>query len=149
MKKYLTFFILYLGFSVSIIAEVVKKFEIKANPINIALLVAEKGDSAKMADTFHYYGYTLQATEGDYQVMQDPIGNEIRYSFIAPEASLQYPKVIVKSKETPKEIITRLEDLKFKKVGNQYQRTVNYDRKHYTNCHFDTPHTLTIQRTPR
>ncbi len=150
MKKSLFFIFLSFIFTIATLpAETVKKLEIKANPIKVALIVAEKGDSTKIADTFRYYGYSLETTEGDYKVMQDPNGNEIRYFFTAPEASAQYPKVKVKSKDTSKEIETRLENLNFKKIGNHYRRIVNYDRKHYTNCHFDTPHTLEFQRTPR
>ncbi len=144
MKNYLIFSILSLIFAFSLNAEVWQKLEINAHPINVAVVIVEKGDSAKVADLFNYYGYTLQATEDGYRVMKDTKGNEIRYTYETTDG--KFPKVLVKSNDKNKDIEKRLDNLKFKKVGDVYQRTINYDRHNFTQCNFGPNNTLVLQR---
>lgn len=146
MKKYLVFSILSLISILSLHSEVRKKLEINAHPINVAVVIVEKEDSVKIADLFNYYGYTLHGTQDGYKVMKDSKGNEIRYSYNDTESSSTFPKVIVKSKEKIKDIETRLDNLQFRKVGDLYQRTINYDRHNITQCNFGTNNTLVFQR---
>ncbi len=145
MKKYLIFSILSLIFAVSLHAEVWKKLEIKAHPINVAVVIVEKEDSTKVVDLFNYYGYSLQGNNDGYKVMKDSKGNEIRYTYNDTDSSRKYPKVIVKSNEKVKDIDNRLDNLQFKKVGDIYQRKVNYDRNNITQCNFGTNNTLIFQ----
>ncbi len=149
MKKYLIISLLSLISILSLHSEVWKKLEINANPINVAVVIVEKGDSAKIADLFDYYGYTLHGTEDGYKVMKDTKGNEIRYSFNVPEAIDQYPKVMVKNKENAVEIDNRLNDLKFKKVGDGYERTINYDKNLITKCFLISGNSLVLQRSKK
>ncbi len=143
MKQYLIFSILSLIFAFSLLAEVWQKLEINAHPINVAVVIVEKGDSTKVADLFNYYGYTLQGTDDGYKVMQDSKGNEIQYRYDMTEG--KFPNVIVKCREKIKDIEKRLDNLKFKKDGDAYQPTVNYDRHYITQCYLETNNTLVFQ----
>lgn len=147
MKKLLTlFFTIFLGL---LHAENVKKLEMNANPINVAVVIAEKGDSTKVASVLDYYGYTLQATVDGYHVMKDSKGNEIRYSYENTQSSQKYPTVIVTTKESPKEIDARLHNLQFKKVGNVYEHMINHDKEYITQCYINPHKTLKIKRIKR
>ncbi len=144
MKKYLVFCILSLFPILSLHAEIRKKIEINAHPINVAVVIVEKEDSVKVADIFNYYGYILQGYENGFKVMQDSKGNEICYSYDMTEG--KFPKVVVKSNDKIKEIEKRLDNLQFKKVGDLYERTINYDHNHITQCKFETNNILVFQR---
>ncbi|MDE6552219.1 MAG: hypothetical protein K2K98_04575 [Muribaculaceae bacterium] len=124
--------------------------KIEANPINVAFMLAQETDTAKMASILHYYGY--EPTEGQFSERsfpsegksslktQDsrlkteythPNGSTIRYTFQDATQAQPYPHVEVKSKLTAKAVDSKLTDLKFKKEGsgytrksNQYSRTV-------------------------
>ena len=77
MKKLiLLFFLLF----TLLPAGAVKKLD--SNPINIAILIVEKGDSTQIKKLFDYYGYSLLGTSDSYLIMKTSSGNEIRYSFI-------------------------------------------------------------------
>ncbi len=147
MKRYLILSILSLITILSLHSEVRKKIEINAHPINVAVIIVEKGDSAKVADLFNYYGYTLQGIEEGYNVMKDSKGNEILYTYDNTEG--KFPKVIVKSNEKTKYIESRLGNLQFKKDGNIYQRTINYDGNNITECFIKPDDTLVFQRSTR
>lgn len=149
MKKYLIFSLLSLIFTLSLHAEAVKKLKPNVNPINIAIAIVEKEDSAKIADLFDYNGYTYQGTEDGYNVMKDHNGNVILYSFQNSNTGPNYPKVIVKSKEKIKDIEKRLDNLMFKKVGKLYERKVNYDKNYSTKCTMQSNNSLVFQRSPR
>ncbi len=118
-----------------------------AHPINVAILIVEKTDSAKIASTFDYYGYALQGTEDGYSIMKDTDGNEIRYSFNPQES--KHPTLIVKTNETHKAIDTRLKDLSFDKTPNGYERVRNMYSTHATQCNFGPHSTLIIRRPQR
>ncbi len=145
MKKILTI-IIVCCFCTLIHGEVRKKLAINANPINVAVVIIEKGDSAKIADLLDYYGYTLQGTNNGYQIMKDYRGNEIRYSFDDSESEGKYPKVIVKTNEKPKDIAERLHNLKFMKIGNIFEHTINRYDNTITQCSFGQNNTLIFQR---
>ena len=127
-------------------AEAVKK--ITPNPINLAITLVEKTDSAKIASTLTYYGYTPQGTEDSYNVMKDSNGNEIRYSFKESNSNNKYPTVIVKTQGTHKVIDSKLKDLNFEKVGNGYERMKNKYSKYKTQCKFGHKSTMRIRRIP-
>lgn len=125
-------------------AGAVKKFE--ANPINVAVVIVEKGDSTQIKKLFDYYGYTHQGTTDGYKIMKHPNGSEIRYSLTDFNDSGKHTKVIVKSKATHKEIDKLLTDLKFKKVGNLYERMINRYNNQVTQCSFGPSNTLVFHR---
>ena len=125
-------------------ASAVKK--IQANPINIAISLVEKTDSAKIASTLTYYGYTHQATEDGYSVMTDPNGNEIRFSFSKNSSNDKYPTVKVKANDSHKELDLKLKELNFEKKGNSYERIRNQYSKYKTRCSFASRSTMVIQR---
>ena len=127
-------------------ASAVKK--ISADPINIAIILVEKTDSANVATTLEYYGYTLQGTEDSFQIMKDSNGNEIRYSFKESDSSNKYPTVIVKTKGTHKTLDSKLKELNFEKVSNGYERMRNRNSKYKTQCKFGHNSTMTIRRIP-
>lgn len=126
-------------------AGAVKK--IQANPINIAVTLVEKSDSAKIASSLEYYGYILQGTEDGYIIMKDSQGNEIRYSFNPSES--KYPTIIVKATGTRKTIDAKLKELDFEKAGNSYEKMRNSYSKYKTQCNFGPQSTLTLRRTQR
>ena len=120
--------------------------KITPNPINLAITIVEKTDSAKIASTLTYYGYTLQNIEDGYNVMKDPNGNEIRYSFKESDSPNKYPTVIVKTQGTQKAHDLKLKELDFEKVGNGYERKKNKYSKYRTQCKFGPKSTMTIRR---
>lgn len=143
MKIFLTITLLLLTI---LPASAVKK--IQANPINLAITLVEKTDSAKVASTLTYYGYTLQNIEDGYNVMKDSNGNEIRFSFKESDSSNKYPTVIVKTQGTHKALDSKLKGLNFEKVGNDYERIRNMYSKYKTQCKFGPKSTMTIRRIP-
>ena len=120
----------------------IKKFE--ADPINIAAIIVEKADSANVASTLSFYGYTFQTKEDGYTVMRHPNGNEIRYSFSQTEN--KYPTVIVKTKGTRKSIDTKLNELDFVKSGNSYEKMRNRNSRFKTQCSHGPYSTLILKR---
>lgn len=124
-------------------ANAVKKIE--ANPINIAAVLVEKTDSAKVASTLEFYGYTFQTEEDGYTVMKHSNGNEIRYSFNPAET--KYPTVIVKTKGTRKSIDAKLKELDFEKSGNGYEKIRNQNSRYKTQCNFGSHSTILFLRT--
>lgn len=124
-------------------ANAVKKFE--ADPINIAAVIVEKTDSANVASTLSFYGYTFQTKEDGYTIMRHPNGNEIRYSFSQTENN--YPTVIVKTKGTRKSIDTKLNELDFVNSGKGYDKIRNQYSKFKTQCNFGLRSTLIFQHS--
>ena len=127
--------------------------KIEANPINVAFMVAEETDTAKITSILHYYGY--EPTEGQFSERsfpsegksslktQDsrlkteythPNGSTIRYTFQDATKEQPYPHVEVKSKLTSKAVDSRLTDLKFKKEGSGYTRKLNQFARSIFNC---------------
>ena len=120
-------------------AHAIKKFE--ADPINIAAVLVEKSDSANVASTLAFYGYTFQTKEDGYTVMRHPNGNEIRFSFNTVES--KYPTIRVKTKGTRKSIDSKLIELDFVKTRHGYEKIRNQYSKYKTSCTFG-PHGLLI-----
>ena len=123
-------------------AEAVKKHT--PNPINLAITLVEKTDSANVASTLTYYGYTPHGIEEGYQIMKDPNGNEIRYSFKESNANHKYPTVIVKTHHSNKEIDSKLKELGFKNTENGYEHMKNRYSKYKTQCRFGPKNTMII-----
>ena len=94
--------------------------KVDANPINVGVLIAEKGDSTQVASLFRYYGYTPKGMENDYQIMKHFNGNEMRYSFNDSGKEMKYPTIVVKTDASQKETDAILTELKFVKTGNAY-----------------------------
>lgn len=140
MKKYLIFNLLSLIFLLSafpMAAE--RKFDIHptkkidANPINVAVTLVEKTDTAKIASTCEYYGYTRQLLQEGYNVFTHSNGSIIRYKLSDKDQT--YPIVEVKSKASPKEREQILKNLNFQKNGNAYERkSIGY----ITRCSFSS-----------
>ena len=125
-------------------ASAIKKFE--ANPINIAAMMVQKTDSAQIASTCEYYGFSYQGVEDGYTVMKRTNGNEIKFTFNNNGTINKYPTIVVKTKEAHKEIDTRLKELNFEKVGNKYEYKRNSYSKFKTQCSFGPKNTLIIRR---
>ncbi len=141
MKKIILLFAILL--TTLLPAGAVKKIEV--NPINFAVVLAEKADSANIKSYFDYYGYELSGTDSDYTIMKHPNGNEIRYTFKDGSEVLQHPIIVVKSHATQKDTDARLQELKFEKAGNSYERTVSRYNNFFTRCTVGLHNTLIIQ----
>lgn len=144
MKYFLTLILLLLTLLPSSSAK-----KIDANPINIAVTLVEKTDSAKVASTLEYYGYTPQGIENGYCVMKNTQGNEIRFSFNDNGTHSNFPTILVKLNITEKDLNTRLKDLDFEKSGNGYQKAKNAYSRYTTQCSTSPHNTLTFRRVPR
>lgn len=140
MKHFLTLLLLILTL---LPASAIKKFE--ANPINIAAVMVEKTDSAKIASTCEYYGFTYQGVEDGYTVMKRTNGNEIKFTFNNNGTINKYPTIVVKIKEAHKEIDARLKELGFEKEGNIYEIKRNQYSRYITKCNLG-PHKALIFR---
>ena len=141
MKYFLTLTLLLLTL---LPASAVKKFE--ANPINIAAVMVEKTDSAKIASTCEYYGFAYQGEEDGYTVMKRTNGNEIKFTFNDNGTNQKYPIIVVKTKETHKDIAVRLKELNFEKKGNIYEIKRNPYSRYITQCNFGHNNTLMFKR---
>lgn len=125
-------------------AGAVKKFE--PNPINVAAVIIEKTDSAKVASTCEYYGFTYQGVEDGYTVMKRPNGNEIKFTFNDNGTPQKYPTVVVKAKGTHKEIEEHLKAVNFEKEGNKYTVPHNLYSRYITQCSIGSRNTLVFRR---
>ena len=141
MKHFLT--LLLLIFTL-LPASAIKKFE--ANPINIAAMMVQKTDSAQIASTCEYYGFTYQGVEDGYTVMKRTNGNEIKFTFNDNGTTQKHPIIVVKTKEAHKEIDARLKELNFEKKGNSYEIKRNLYSRYITRCSFGPKNTLIIRR---
>ena len=126
-------------------AGAVKKFE--PNPINVAAIIVEKTDSAKVASTCEYYGFTYQGVEDAYTVMKRPNGTEIKFTFKENGTPQKYPTVVVKAKGTHKEIEEHLKTVNFEKEGSIYTAPHNQYSRYITQCSIE-PHNTLIFRRP-
>ena len=119
-------------------------------------MLAQDTDSASMAKTCEYYGYTrvnntaqsantamqspiLQAPLADtdgYTVYSHANGSIIRYTFKNEDKDQPYPYVEVKSKSSSRDTEAILSDLGFQKQGNNYElKTGNLTRSKTTCIH--------------
>ncbi len=147
MKKYLIISLLSLIFMCSLPASAVKT--INANPVNLAAVIVEMVDSAKIQSEFDYYGYTLQGTEDGYKIMKTPNGHEIRYSFQDTKAIDNHPVVIVHTAESAPDLDKRLDEMQFIKDGHTYIRVARRDENHLTKCFPNSSNTLLFQSLNR
>lgn len=121
--------------------------KIEANPINVAFILAQETDSAKIASICDYYGYqptpansisskTASAglSSGETNTYSHPNGSILRISFRDTTPDQPYPQVEVKSKQSSKDIDYTLKNLNFKKQGNGYQRNLGEHARHITTC---------------
>lgn len=122
MKKIYIFSILSLFILLSFNARAVKKIE--ANPINIAVMLTQETDTARIASTCEYYGYARQHSQDDFTVFAHNKGSLIRYKFITGE---KYPTIELRSNVSSKEKDRILKNLNFQKIGNAYElKTIGY-----------------------
>lgn len=145
MKKYLIFSLLSLVFA---FASAEKTYDIhplkkiEANPINVAVMLMQENDTAKMASTLHYYGYQESQTPDSSKKFTHPNGSTIRYNL----SDQKSPTVEVTSKGTNKEKDQILQNLNFHKNGNAYeQKSVGFT----TRCTFGSHGTLFLARIPK
>ena len=144
-------FLLLLLFSILAIGAVnkfdvhpVKQFE--ANPINVAVMLTERPDSASLASICEYYGYVLQTPQDGYTVYKHPKGFIIRYSFQEANNGKEYSTVEVISKASQKEKDKILHDLHFQKIGDDLGRqSVGYTIR----CTHGTKGSLIFQQQPK
>ena len=141
MKHFLTLLLLILTL---LPASAVKKFE--PNPINVAAVIVQKTDSAKVASTCEYYGFAYQGVEDGYTIMKRKNGTEIKFTFKYNGTLQKYPTVVVKVKEKHKDLDSLLKELSFEKVGNKYEYKRNIFSKFKTQCSFGHSNTLTFCR---
>ena len=139
-------------------ASAVKKIE--ANPINVAFILAQETDSAKIASICDYYGYqpspdngTVSKTasaglsSGETNTYRHPNGSILRISFRDATPDQPYPQVEVKSKQSSKDIDFTLTDLRFKKQGNGYERKLGQYARYTTTCKHASHDFLLFQHT--
>ena len=144
MKKLILLILLLLPF---LPARAVKKFD--ANPINVAVVLVEKADSANIESMFDYYGYSFQTKEDGYHVMKHPNGSIIRYSFKDDNITQKHPIIIIKPIGTKKETDATLKELKFVKNGHLYERMFNRYNQLATQCSIGPKATLIFKRIKR
>ena len=125
-------------------ASAVKKFD--ANPINIAAMMVQRTDSAQVASTCEYYGFTYHGVEDGYTVMKKTNGSEIRFTYMDNGTKQKYPIITVKTKDAHKEIDARLKELGFERKGNIYEIKRNQYSRYITQCSVGPHHTLTFRR---
>ena len=158
MKKYLIFSILSLVFIASFPAQAIKR--INANPINIASRLVLQQDSAEIASTLEYYGYShtpntatqspilqvdLADTDG-FAVFSHPDGSIIRFYYPKTEDKQKYPTVQVKSNSLRVSIEKIMDQLQYKKTGDHYENVISKYSTHLTKCTFGPGNLVTFQR---
>lgn len=117
-----------------------------ANPINIASRLIMQSDSAKVASTLEYYGYSIQPSDNEYIVFKHPDGTIIRFTYPPADYKQNYHTVVVVSKVDKKEAEKRLKELDYKKVENGYESNSSKYSTHITKCSFGSGKTITFQR---
>ena len=155
MKRFLPLLLLLITL---LPAQAVKKIE--ANPINIAFLLAQETDSAKMASICDYYGYqpytdssnsnksaSAGLSSGETNTYRHPNGSIIRYTFRDATEAQPYPQVEVKTRQSAKDIDFTLTDLRFEKQGNGYERKLGQYARYTTTCKHASHDFLLFQHT--
>ncbi len=142
MKK-LIIYLLSLIIFPSLPASAIKKPV--ANPINLAVLLVEMTDSTRVAATLDYYGYALQGEKDGFKILRHPNGNELRYTY-AETPGQQFPTIIAKPTGSQKQTDAALTELKFNKIGKNYQRKISRYHGHLTNCTHGPHSTLIFRR---
>ncbi len=147
MKKNLFFLIVAFIISSAIPVGAVKKVE--AHPINVAVMLTQETDTAKIASTLDYYGYTREPqgnltpdtpTPDTNAVFTHPNGSRIRYTLPSGD---KYPTIEVKTKATAKEKDKILKNLNFQKTAKGYEKK---SIGHTTTCTPSTNGTLLLTK---
>ncbi len=143
MKKQFIIYLLSFLILQALPALAIKKVE--AHPINIAVMLTQETDTAKIASTLDYYGYTRESrvnpTPDTNAVFTHPNGSRIRYTLPSGE---KYPTIEVKSKASAKEKDKILKNLNFQKQGHTYTlKTIG----HTTTCTPGSNGTLLLTKT--
>lgn len=130
MKKIILSLILFAFSAISAFAQGEAKLDIhptkkiEANPINIAVMLMQENDTAAIASTLRYYGYTPSSTLKPDTSTPDtwlhPNGSSIRYSLSDPNLSDYTIEVTSRGSSKDKENL--LQSLNFKKTGNSYEQ---------------------------
>ncbi len=145
MKKYfLTIFLIALFI---VPTSAVKKIE--ANPLNIAVSLTEKNDSAIIISDLTYYGYTPQLSAKGNTEFHHSNGSVITFTMPTSKSRGEYPTIEVKSNYNRKEIDNIMMDLRFKRVGNGYERNNSRYDKYLTRCTNGSSGILVIKRIPK
>ncbi|MDE6696180.1 MAG: hypothetical protein K2K25_04820 [Muribaculaceae bacterium] len=144
MKKYLSFFLLSFIIIQALPAEAVKR--ITANPVNIASRLVIKQDSAKVASTLEYYGYTHQPSQEGYTVFKHSDGSVIRFAYQNQDSKQSYPTIQVHTNTTKPKIEKTLSDLDYKKAGNHYETAASKYSSYLTKCTFGPGKYVTFDR---
>ncbi len=142
--KSLIFSLLSLIFTLSLSAQTRKNIE--ANPINVAVSLMHRTDTASMSSALRYYGYGMQASQpaDGFTVYTHPNGSTINYKYA--DSHQPFPTVELTSKVSAKERDEILQDLKFEKVGNAYeQKSIGFT----TRCQLGPHGTIILQRIPK
>lgn len=121
--------------------------KIEAHPINMAFMIAQQTDTAKIASMFQYYGYIIQPSEDGYTVYMHPNESVIRYSFKDTDKEQPYPYVDVKSKLSLKEIEDALKNMSFKKDGSGYVREFGKYARSVFRCNHGSQGVLVFHQT--
>ncbi|MDE6638038.1 MAG: hypothetical protein K2K32_07380 [Muribaculaceae bacterium] len=144
MKKYLNFFLLLFIIIQALPAEAVKR--ITVNPVNIASQLVLKQDSATVASTLEYYGYTHQPCQDGYTVFKHSDGSVIRFAYQNSDSKQSYPTIQVHTKSTKPQIEKILSELNYKKSGNHYEATTSKYSTYLTKCIFGPGKYVTFDR---
>lgn len=144
MKKYLIFSVLSLVFIASLPARAIKR--ITANPINIASRLVLQPDSAEVASTLEYYGYSYSPNTETQAQLADiwdtaatftyPDGSIIRFAYLDRVDKQNYPTLQVYTKQSRAETEKKLQELDYKKNGNHYENILSKYSRYLTKCTF-------------
>nr|MDE6697279.1 hypothetical protein [Muribaculaceae bacterium] len=125
-------------------AEAVKRMIV--NPVNIASQLVLKQDSATVASTLEYYGYTIHPSQEGYTVFKHSDGSVIRFVYQNPDPKQSYPTIQVYTKSAKPQIEKVLSELNYKRVGNHYETTTSKYSTYLTKCTFGPGKFLTFDR---
>ncbi len=131
--------------------------QIHANPINIASRLIFQQDSAAVASTLEYYGYTpgnselhnatrITQNENGKAIFSHTDGTTILFSFPNTEEKHTHPTVQVYSKTTRPQTEKILSELDFKKNGDHYENIMSNYSQYLTKCTFGPGNSVTFER---
>lgn len=158
MKKQFIIYLLSFIILQALPAQAIKR--INANPINIASQLVLKQDSAEVASTLEYYGYThtpnyttqsptpqapFADTDG-FTVFSNPDGSIIRFAYLDNTDKQNYPIIQVYTKQSRTETEKKLQELDYKKNGNHYENILSKHSRYLTKCTFGPGKFLTFDR---
>ncbi len=143
-------------FSLSLSTQAEKNYQpvpikqIHANPINIASRLIFQQDSAAVASTLEYYGYTHQSqtppSGGRGASFSHPDGTIITFSFPQTDEKYPHPTIQVYSKTSRPQTEKILSELGFKKNGDHYENIMSKYSQYFTKCAFGPVNSVTFER---